>query len=260
MEVLKDLPFGIALLIIGAIFALLGLSGGFSVANYSLMIQETWARVVTSLVGGSLIGLGTYMELKSSSLLEKSDAKDVEEEKPSESAELQAEAFFYTLDHDRAQGFPDMVGGAIRLGILARTGVNLLNQYHNTFEQLSRSGCETRILFVDPSSEACKLLYSNLEMYRSNIAAAASHLKELRQVCGRQLEVRVIQYVPTVSIITVEKPDPQQSFVQVQLYFLHGALGWDRPIFRVSHGDKWYRVFQDEFSKLWSDSEKWDVS
>lgn len=258
MENLKDLPFGIALFLVGAIFLLLGLSGGFSAANYSLMLQEMWPRVIVSLVGAILIGFGIYVEVKLKSPADKPTSKKDADEQPDEPTELGAEAFFFTLDSSRAESFPDMVQGAVRVDILGRTMVNLLSQYAGTFEQLARSGCDIRLLLVDPMSEACKFLYgSSTEIYRSNIAATVSQLKRLRRVCGAQLEVKVIKHAPTSSIVVVEKPDLQRSFIQVQLYFLHGAVGWDRPVCRVNHGDKWYGVFQKEFNQLWSDGEEW---
>lgn len=258
MENLKDLSFGIALFLVGALFMLLGLSGGFSAANYSLMLQEMWPRVIVSLVGAILIGFGVYVEVKLKSPVVESTPKDSEEQ-PGKPTGLQAEAFFFTLDSSRAESFPDMVQDAVRVDILGRTMVNLLSQYAGAFEQLARSGSEIRLLLVDPMSEACKFLYgSSTEIYRSNIAATVSHLKRLRRVCGAQLQVKVIKHAPTSSIVVVEKPDLQQSFIQVQLYFLHGAVGWDRPVCRVSHGDKWYGVFQKEFNQLWSDGEEWN--
>lgn len=258
MEVLKNLSFSIAMFVIGAIFILLGLSGGFFLTDYSLVIQETWPRVIVSLVGAILVGLGVYIEVRSKSLLEKPTAIKTKEQ-PGEPTGLQAEAFFYTLDNSRAESFPNMVQGAVRLHILGRTMVNLLSQYGRVFEELSKSGCEVRLLFVDPSSEACKFLYgSNLEIYRNNIATAASHLDRLRRVCGHQLQVKVTRHAPTSSIVVVEKQDLQQSFIQVQLYFLHSAVGWDRPIFRVTYGGKWYKIFQGEFNQLWSNSEEWN--
>jgi hypothetical protein len=194
--------------------------------------------------------------------LRKPTAKDTEKDKaiaPPKPTGLQAEAFFYTLDDKRAESFPNMVRGAIRLHILGRTVVNLLSQYHKVFEELFRSGCEVRILFVDPSSETCEFAYDDSpEIYRSNVATVVSHLDKLRDVGDPRFEVRVIEHPPTLSVIVVEKQDLQQSFIHVQLYFLRSATSWDRPIFRVSYGDKWYRVFQDEFNQLWADSKEWN--
>jgi hypothetical protein len=171
----------------------------------------------------------------------------------------EAEDFFYTLDDKPSESFPSMVQNALSIRILGRTAVNLLSQYQKLFEQLGQSGCEIRLLFVDPSSEACNFLYgSNPELYRHNMITAASHLKKLRCAVERQLEARVTKHAPTASIIIIEKQDMQQGFLQVQLYFLHGALGRDRPVFRVNYGDKWYGVFQEEFDGLWSESREWD--
>lgn len=173
----------------------------------------------------------------------------------------QAEQFFYTLDDKPADKFPNMVKDAVRVQILGRTAVNLLGQYQKVFEQLGRGGGEICLLFVDPLSEASKFLYGgNPEIYRNNIISASHQVKTLKFILERRLQVRVTKHAPTLSMIIIEKRDPQQNFIQVQLYFLHSAVGRDRPIFRVNYGDKWYEIFQDEFSRLWSESIDWDVS
>ena len=154
-----------------------------------------------------------------------------------------------------------MVKDAVRVQILGRTAVNLLSQYQKVFEQLGGGGCEICLLFVDPLSEASKFLYGgNPEIYRNNIISASHNIKKLKFVLESRLQVRVTKHAPTLSIIIIEKRDSQQNFIQVQLYFLHSAVGRDRPIFRVNYGDKWYEIFQDEFNRLWSESIECDVS
>jgi hypothetical protein len=154
-----------------------------------------------------------------------------------------------------------MVEGAIRVQILGRTAVNLLGQYEKLFEQLGKDGCEIQLLFVDPLCETAKFIYgSNPEVYKNNIISASQHLSRMKNIVGHSLQVKVTKHAPTMSIIAIEKQDMQQGFLQVQLYFLHSAVGRDRPIFRITRGDRWYRVFRDEFTQLWSDSVEWDMS
>lgn len=266
-ESLKSLSFNTILFLIGAAFILIGLTGGFSITNYTLTIQENWARITAATIGMVLVIVAIYAEIKSKSreskpVSGKDETKNTGKETPAATskpeARVSAEDFFYTVDDKFADSFPNLVQDAKRLSILGRTAVNLLSQYHKTFETLGKAGCEIRLLFVDPQSETSKLLYgSNLEIYRSNITTACSHLKALKQTLGHQLAVRVMNHAPTISIIVIEKQDFQQSFLQAQFYFLHSAVGCDRPVFIVQAGDKWYDIFREEFSMLWSNSQKW---
>lgn len=75
-----------------------------------------------------------------------------------------------------------------------------------------------------------------------------------------EVRIRVTKHAPTLSIILVEKRDQPRSHIQVQLYFLHSAIGRDRPIFRVHRTDKWYPMFEAEFTKLWNDAKNRTVS
>jgi hypothetical protein len=262
MDILKNISFSIALFVIGAIFVFLGLSGGFIASSYSFTIHNVWLRAVSVIVGGALVAVAIYLEIKSRPPT--TTTKETAQTKsPTSSLEIRptAEGFFYTLDDRDSEGFTNMVKEAVRVRIMGRTTVNLLGQYERVFEQLGKSGCEIHLLFVDPSCEAAKFLYgSNPEVYRSNIISASQHLQRLKGVIGHQLQVRVTKHAPTLSIIIVEKKDLHQGFLQTQLYFLHSALGRDRPIFRVSYNDKWYGIFRDEFTQLWSASVEWDVS
>jgi hypothetical protein len=260
MDALKNISFSIAIFLIGAIFIVLGLSDGIKVASYSLSIQDTLARIISFSLGGAFVAIAIYLEIKVRPAGGRNAEKSATPKDVLEPKNLQAEDFFHTLDDRPAGGFPDMVKNAIRVQILGRTAVNLLSQYERLFEQLGKGGCEIQLLFVDPASEASKFLYgSNPEVYRSNIISASQHLKKLKGIIGNCLQVRVTRHAPTSSVIVVEKQDLQQGFVQVQLYFLHSAIGRDRPIFKVNRCDKWYGIFQNEFTQLWSDSVEWDV-
>lgn len=265
MDFLKTISFSIALFIIGATFLFVGLSGGFTISNYSIAIQEVSSRVISSIVGGVLIVVAIYLEVKIRSTSEKAfvEKPEVKEKHPIPpgAIRLRAEDFFFTLDDKPAQSFQIMVADAVRVRMLVRTAVNLLGQYEKVFEHLGKAGCELQLLFVDPASVASTFLYgSNPEVYRNNIVSASQHLKKLKSIMTHRLRVNVTKHAPTCSIIVVEKPDIHQWFIHVQLYFLHSALGRDRPVFHVPKGDKWYDIFQDEFTQLWADSVEWDIS
>lgn len=64
MDTLKSISFSIALFIIGAIFVLLGLSGGITISNNSLIIQELWAKLSSTIIGMILIIAAFYLEVR----------------------------------------------------------------------------------------------------------------------------------------------------------------------------------------------------
>jgi hypothetical protein len=64
MDVLKNISFSIALFIIGAIFLLLGLSGGITISGNSLIMQESWAKILSSVIGGILVITAILIEVK----------------------------------------------------------------------------------------------------------------------------------------------------------------------------------------------------
>lgn len=172
-----------------------------------------------------------------------------------------AEEFFYTLDDPLAETFPNMVKDAIRVQILGRTAVNLLGQYQKVLTELGNRGCEVQLLFVDPASQAAEFLYgSDPEFYRSNITIAARQIKKLKQTMGNRLQVRATKHAPTVSVIIIEKQERSLGYMHVQLYFLHSAVGRDRPAFRLDYDDKWYSIFLEEYSQLWSGSSEWSAT
>ncbi|GEM_PF-187410 len=64
MDTLKNISFSIALFVIGAVFVLLGLSGGITINNNSLILQESWAKILCAVVGVLLIVIAIYIEVR----------------------------------------------------------------------------------------------------------------------------------------------------------------------------------------------------
>lgn len=254
-DFLKTISFTVLLAVAGILFLLLALSGGFAISGTKIMLATKELRIASAILGLLLIGTSIVLEAKIRFF------RRAESDKPQEAVAIAAQEFFHTLDESPADSFPNMVKDAVRVEILSRTAVNLLSQYRKVFEELGKNGCEIRLLLGDPASDACKFLYgSRPELYRYNVTAAAEHVKELKNLLGSRFQVHVTKYAPTMSIVIVEKRDAVQGFAQVQLYFLHGAVGRDRPVFRIDHGDRWYSMFSEEFLQLWTDSVEWNMS
>jgi hypothetical protein len=164
-----------------------------------------------------------------------------------------ASSFFLSLDDKEATSFPNIVRGAAKLQIMARTVVNLIGQYRSTFAALASTGSEVQLLIVDPASESANHLYGdNSNLYHRNALTALSHLANLQRSHGDRIRVRFFSYVPTLSIVKVERPEAAESFAQVQFYFARGDVSRDkRPVFRVDRSDPWYDIFCEEFDSIW---------
>ena len=175
---------------------------------------------------------------------------------PPSSTRLKVEAVpaasFFTTVEERSitTTFGDMVNDAQRLDLLATTAVNLLSSYQRELDVLLRRGCKIRMMFLDPKSEASKIAYGGQqEKYRQNIERALGVMRELKQ--RGDMEIKSLQHAPTTSMIFVYKRSGDESFVQVQLYFLRAAIGADRPVFCVTECDRWFQIFQREYDDLW---------
>jgi hypothetical protein len=173
-----------------------------------------------------------------------------------------AKSFFLSLDDKEAMSFPAVVRGAAKLQIMARTVVNLIGQYRSTFASLAKAGCEMELLLVDPASESARHVYGDdFNLYRQNARTALSHLASLQRSHGDRIRVRFFPYVPTLSIVKVERPGAAESFAQIQFYFARGDVSRDkRPVFRVDRSDPWYDVFCEEFDSIWQASPDADVA
>lgn len=260
MDSLKKLRLSIALFIFGAVFLFTGLAGGFELGNYKVSALDWFPRASLALIGGLFVVGSIWIELRDRS---RNRAAIASSNSPTEKprAEIRAEEFFYTLDDKSSDGFPNMVKNATCVQLSGRTAVNLMGQYGKVFERLGKDGCQIQLLFVDPLSEAAKHLYGGRsEVYRHNILSASQHLKLLKSALGDRLQVRVTKHAPTSGIIIIQKEEAAQNFVQVQLYFLYGAIGRDRPLFKVRRGESLYSLYADEFAQLWNDGVEWDMA
>lgn len=249
---LRSVSFNAVLLVTGALLLLTGISGGFTTGSYAVAIQSGVLCSLLSVAGMGMVLFAIYAEVRPRLT------------RPARSitpAEPTATTHFWTLDEVHSKGFPSMVESALRVSILARTASNLLGQYQRKFEELGTRGCEIRLLLVDPKSDACEFLYGgHLEFYENSVRSTKSHLNRMTEAARRHLQVKVMDGAPTVSLLIVDKQDDKSSFLQAQIYLLHGATGRDRPIFRLRRNDKWYGVFRDEFEALWRNATPWDES
>lgn len=254
--VAKAATFPLVMGVAGILLIIVALAGRISISTTSISVAAASLRVCSGALGAVLIVLATYLYLPDARR-----ARARSETTPADAAQPAAPpepGFVMRTVDTTGTPFDVLVENALQVDVLARTGVNLLQNYEKTFRELCRRG-RVRLLFVDPSSDAARHVYAdNYSLYKTNAAATLSHVDAIRRDAGAgRFQVRVTKHAPTMGLIRVDEGGSTPSFFQVQLYFVHAALARDRPVFRVSHPDGWYGVFLDEFEKLWGESSEW---
>jgi hypothetical protein len=249
----KAVTFTIVIALAGILFVALALAGGLSIGKTTVAVATMPLRTCSAVVGLLLLCTAVFLEFRDRAGRRESTKQQKETSSPSQAPLLQ------TLDTTGAESFPQMVKNAVRVDILSRTAVNLLSQYEKTFLDLGGRGCQIRLLFVDPSCQAAQFVYGdNSALYDQNVATALTHVRALRKRLGTAFQVHVTKHAPTMSLIAVDRAEAMSAFVHVQLYFLHGAVGRDRPVFKIRYDDAWFSVFRQEFDQLWRESVEWN--
>jgi hypothetical protein len=253
MDWIKNLRFSIFLALAGLGLLVLGLTGGISVGKYVLVMTSAIARTSGSIVGLILIGLSIWLEYFRNPTHVHPEA--------AESKKVRAQDVLHTLDDNSATTFPTRVKDAHRISIFARTAVNLLNTYQETFLEVGRRGASVRLLFVNPHSDASRTIYGGSHQIFVQNARTTQHvLSRLKAQMGARLDVRATQHAPTFGITMIEHAESLRDLIDVQFYFLHALTGRNRPILSIHHDDKWYNAFRDEFETLWNEAAPWDLS
>ena len=254
MEVLKTLSFGIALVVIGAIFVLLGLSGGFSFANYSLEIQETWSRVVASLVGAILVGVGILVEVKSRSFLEKSAAIGTKRQ-PRESVALQADIKLESRNVF-AGTMEEVLKGARSCDMLGLTLLGSVTHSLGCFEKMAADPhCRLRLIIVKPGSAAMDAavgFVSDREQRAQDIRGTTARLQKLLRKSN--VHLRFTSVAPPFSLLIIDS-GRSRGRVQVELYGLRIAPD-QRPHFLLARNKQpWYNFFIQQFEEFWEEAQ-----
>lgn len=256
--------FTSALMVSGLLCILVGASNSLHFGNYSLEIQDKF-KFTVMLIGGCLLIIAIFLELMQweRNKKEENNAKISQSEKSELSIEakaLRADNLIFPLDKHPLGSFQSFTKGARKVYILGRTMVNLLSQNSRVIEDLCASGCEIKILFVDPSWEGSGFLYGiSDDTYQNNVRSCTGRLRELLKKGEGRFHPKIIRHAPPFSVIIVGFENAAQNFIHVGMYFLHSRHGFDRPTFIVRYGDRWYQDFVDEFDALWDNAREWEV-
>jgi hypothetical protein len=141
----------------------------------------------------------------------------------------------------------------------------LVPRYRPLFEQMAENGCKLRFVLLNPDSPAlpavAKWANAPAERFKSEIGVSLAHLRELIEICGPNIEVRLNNSVPALTIMGFN-PMEQDGRIRVDLnlYQSPPARRLYFELARAPHNpqeEDWYQGFLSQFESLWKQSKPW---
>lgn len=149
---------------------------------------------------------------------------------------------------------------------LLLVGINLRRltiSYHNTLFKQIKSGAMLKVILVNPDGLALQFLADRSTIHRTPDAMTKSICMTLHNLAdiyaeipqGR-LEVRVLDYVPSYSMIIVN-PKDAKGIIRVDTY-PYKVSPEENPGFFVNENvnHEWRKFFIEQFDKLWNSAKE----
>lgn len=165
--------------------------------------------------------------------------------------------FLYSLNTNHDQNFSKMITNAKKVIITARNFHNIISSHGDALEESIKSGCEYKIILFNYNSEARCVLYNKFK-YKDygdktykNFCATITDLDRLQKLYSN-FQYKLIERWTDYSIVSIEYEKKENSYIQILLY-AETMQGNERPMFKISYGDEWYRKFSQELNILIDD-------
>lgn len=171
-----------------------------------------------------------------------------------------------TVDDACEFSLPKMLDGAVRVDVLSRSLVNLMNQYATQIARIVQQGGVVRIIILAPLLELGRHLYplpfagNGDTVFRRHITAVADRIRYIESLTTSatgSFEVRTTQFIPQYGMVTTWRKAAQDAKTIVQLNFLFTRTERDRPLICIDAHNRWFPAFNDEFESVWINSDPW---
>ncbi len=213
MKLIENLPFNRLLLIIGAIFTVLGLITVISIGDSQLTIQDLWARILLIVLGLIAGGLAIYFEVKPKPIV----SNQAEAKKPiitgnplsphyDRFSKISEREFLDKIDLSKVS----------HLYILGHTGQSIYIPFRERLKELIDRGVgsypnEIRILIRAPITEGLRRNH-----YVRNTIVAIGDLQQEH----KNIDVRFYEAVPAIrGIICQYRTDEQARDIYMTSYY-----------------------------------------
>jgi hypothetical protein len=155
------------------------------------------------------------------------------------------------VSQDTCFSFPDLIKGAKKLYISARTAVNIIVAYDDKLEDLIKSGCDMRFLLLNGKTKDIE--YAD---FQDNKEKSLEILRRFEKLGCKNLQINSVDIL-YFSVIYVEKEE--EELVSVQMYFKESRTSRNRPLFVLNKQHEWFEAFKTEFDMLWKKSNPMDL-
>lgn len=153
-----------------------------------------------------------------------------------------------------------LLANASKFYFFVKTGVTFFSAYERQIIDIVNEGCQFK--FLTTREEYIKAIsgQEDLDMYYTNIEKTKQHIKRIINLVKNpyNIELRVVDYVPTLSINFVEKKTGEK-FILVQQYFITSRIGKDRPMFLLNSDNEWFDAYYEEIDGLWRKGTVWNL-
>lgn len=216
MKLLENLPFNRLLLILGAIFTLLGVISVIVVGDKIFTVKDLWARFLLVILGLILGGFAIYFETRPKPVLSKPEG-----DSKSGDTDNALSGYYGTFSEINEAQFLGKIdlSTVSHLDILGHTGQSIYIPFRQQLEELIDKGSnypgEIRILIRAPIAEG---LRRNHYVHNTIIAVRALRQKH------KNVDVRFFEAVPAIrGIICQYREEDQARDIYMTSYYWDSA-------------------------------------
>lgn len=163
-------------------------------------------------------------------------------------------------DIEKESPLTDMWKDAKSIDVAAVSCVSYAMRERALFEECLHKHVSFRIVVMNPDCTAYeehfahKLKAPESKSYLEPSKNAISSLVESAESCNADFESKLTDINLPYSIMIVEKDNPDESFIKVDVYSINVASK-DRPCILIRKSDfKKYDFFKEQFNSIWRDS------
>jgi hypothetical protein len=252
LQVLKE-PENLIIIVGVIVAAILGYLG---IRNSS--DQQTWAAII-AVLGALAIAqiLANHSAVQRDKKVE-SLSSVLQKIGPSTSPPVRPRTELPPLP-TRAQNAKDILIIGRSLAIVLR--------YTEFLRERLRDGAAIRLVMVDPNNDAvCKamspLLETSGEGFIADVQSSMGLVKRIAEAAQRteQLEVRLTDFVPTLSLVAINSQLLTGHIVVELLPYQVSPLSRPHLLFKASETPSWFAYFRDVAECIWRDASPYEVS
>jgi len=164
------------------------------------------------------------------------------------------------------QPIPTRAQNAKDILIIGRS-LAIILRYTEFFQERLRDGATIRAAIANPNNSAVctamsPLLETSLEGFAGDLRSSLGLLKRIAQGAQAKgkLEVRFIEFVPTLSLTAIDTQLSTGHIVVELLPYQVSPPSRPHLIFRATENPSWFVYFRDVAERIWRDAKPYEVN